>query len=186
MTGFLMECWEHGILNAERTDGIDLAWGNWQGAAQILHDMADGKRFGVLAGQGVRHLAEYFSTEYGADAQFMKDIALHGKGLEQSEYVGKESPAQQGGYYLTNKGLQHDEAWLIFMDMVNNKIPSFEDKAEALHYFPMFRTWFGLQGLCKLPWNDIEPAGQRQVAGVKQGAGACAQLHGSLQGNNRQ
>ena len=43
------------------------------------------------------------------------------------------------------------------MDMVNNQIPTFEDKAEALHYFPLFRTWFGLQGLCKLPWNDIEP-----------------------------
>jgi aldehyde:ferredoxin oxidoreductase len=158
MTSFLMECWEHGILNKDRTDGIDLSWGNWQGAAQILHDMADGKRFGVLAGQGVRYLAEYFTKEYGADSQFMKDIALHGKGLEQSEYVGKESLAQQGGYYLTNKGPQHDEAWLIFMDMVNNRIPSFEDKAEALHYFPMFRTWFGLQGLCKLPWNDVEPS----------------------------
>jgi aldehyde:ferredoxin oxidoreductase len=43
------------------------------------------------------------------------------------------------------------------MDMVNNQIPTFEDKAEALHYFPMFRTWFGLNGLCKLPWNDIIP-----------------------------
>jgi len=43
------------------------------------------------------------------------------------------------------------------MDMVNNAIPTFEDKAEALHYFPMWRTWFGLNGLCKLPWNDIEP-----------------------------
>jgi aldehyde:ferredoxin oxidoreductase len=43
------------------------------------------------------------------------------------------------------------------MDMVNNQIPTFEDKAEALHYFPMFRTWFGLMGLCKLPWNDVEP-----------------------------
>jgi aldehyde:ferredoxin oxidoreductase len=42
--------------------------------------------------------------------------------------------------------------------MVNNQIPTFEDKAEALHYFPMFRTWFGLMGLCKLPWNDVEPA----------------------------
>jgi aldehyde:ferredoxin oxidoreductase len=21
----------------------------------------------------------------------------------------------------------------------------------------MFRTWFGLMGLCKLPWNDVEP-----------------------------
>jgi aldehyde:ferredoxin oxidoreductase len=65
--------------------------------------------------------------------------------------------AQQGGYAMTNKGPQHDEAWLIFMDMVNNQIPTFENKAEALHYFPMFRTWFGLQGLCKLPWNDVEP-----------------------------
>jgi aldehyde:ferredoxin oxidoreductase len=156
--GFLMEAWEHGILNAERTDGIDLSWGNWKGACQILHDMADGKRFGVLAGKGVKFLAECFSSEYGAEPQFMRDIALHGKGLEQSEYISKESLAQQGGYYLTNKGPQHDEAWLIFMDMVNNRIPTFEDKAEALHYFPMFRTWFGLQGLCKLPWNDIEPA----------------------------
>ena len=157
-TSFLMECWELGVLNAERTDGIDLSWGNWKGACQILHDMADGKPFGVLAGRGVRFLAEHLSKEYGADPQVLKDIALHGKGLEQSEYISKESLAQQGGYYLTNKGPQHDEAWLIFMDMVNNRIPTFENKAEALHYFPMFRTWFGLQGLCKLPWNDIEPA----------------------------
>jgi aldehyde:ferredoxin oxidoreductase len=60
---------------------------------------------------------------------------------------------------MTNKGPQHDEAWLIFMDMVNNQIPTFEDKAEALHYFPMFRTWFGLVGMCKLCWNDVVPKG---------------------------
>ena len=29
--------------------------------------------------------------------------------------------------------------------------------AEALHYFPMWRTWFGLNGLCKVIWNDVEP-----------------------------
>ena len=58
---------------------------------------------------------------------------------------------------MTNKGPQHDEAWLIFMDMVNNQLPTFEKKADALHYFPMCRTWFGLVGLCKLPWNDVEP-----------------------------
>ena len=76
----------------------------------------------------------------------------------------KESLAQQGGYALCNKGPQHDEAWLIFMDMVNNQIPTFEDKAEALHYFPMFRTWFGLLGLCKLPWNDVTPANNKYEA----------------------
>jgi aldehyde:ferredoxin oxidoreductase len=87
---------------------------------------------------------------------------MEAKGLEYSEYVSKESLAQQGGFGLANKGPQHDEAWLIFMDMVNKQIPTFEDKAEALHYFPMFRTWFGLQGLCKLPWNDIEPENNKQ------------------------
>ena len=55
------------------------------------------------------------------------------------------------------KGPQHDEAWLIFLDMVHNFMPTFEQKAEALHWFPMFLTWFGLCGLCKLPWNDIVP-----------------------------
>ena len=82
---------------------------------------------------------------------------MESKGLEFSEYMTKESLAQQGGYGLTLKGPQHDEAWLIFLDMVHNFMPTFEQKAEALHWFPMFRTWFGLCGLCKLPWNDIVP-----------------------------
>jgi aldehyde:ferredoxin oxidoreductase len=99
-----------------------------------------------------------FEKEFGVDRAFLEDIGMEQKGLEVSEYMPKESLAQQGGYGLTNKGPQHDEAWLIFMDMVNNQIPTFEDKAEALHYFPMFRTWFGLMGLCKLPWNDTMPA----------------------------
>ncbi|MCF6185101.1 MAG: hypothetical protein L3J56_10885, partial [Bacteroidales bacterium] len=155
--GFLMECYENGILNEERTGGIKLNFGNEDGAMKLLHQVAKGEGFGKIAGQGVRKLKQYFAEKGWGDAQFMQDIGMENKGLEYSQYVSKESLAQQGGYAMTNKGPQHDEAWLIFMDMVNNQIPTFEDKAEALHYFPIFRTWFGLQGLCKLPWNDIEP-----------------------------
>ena len=64
---------------------------------------------------------------------------MEAKGLEFAEYVSKESLAQQGGFGLALKGLQHDEAWLIFLDMVHNFMPTFEQKAEALHWFPMFR-----------------------------------------------
>ena len=88
---------------------------------------------------------------------------MESKGLEFSEYVTKESLAQQGGYGLTLKGPQHDEAWLIFLDMVHNLMPTFEQKAENLHWFPMWRTWFGLNGLCKLPWNDVVPEGNKQA-----------------------
>jgi aldehyde:ferredoxin oxidoreductase len=158
MTAFIMECWEKGILDSERTGGLVMEWGNRAAVLEMLHRIARGEGFGLVAGLGVRRMKKYFAEHYGADPKLLQDIGCECKGLEYSQYVSKESLAQQGGYSMALKGPQHDEAWLIFMDMVNNRIPTFEDKAEALYYFPMFRTWFGLQGLCKLPWNDIEPA----------------------------
>jgi len=154
---FIMECFQRGILNKERTGGMVLQWGNASGALELLHQVARGEGFGKTAGKGVRKMKELFIQNGWGDPQLLQDIAMENKGLEYSQYMSKESLAQQGGYAMTNKGPQHDEAWLIFMDMINNHIPTFEDKAEALHYFPMFRTWFGLVGLCKLPWNDVEP-----------------------------
>jgi len=161
--GFVMECYENGILNDERTGGLKLNFGNADAAMDLLHQVAKGEGFGLIAGLGVRKMKELFAEKGWGAPQFLQDIGMENKGLEYSQYVSKESLAQQGGYAMTNKGPQHDEAWLIFMDMVNNQIPTFEDKAEALHYFPMFRTWFGLQGLCKLPWNDVEPENNAQT-----------------------
>ncbi len=137
--------------------GFDLRFGNPEAALEMLHQVARGEGFGLIAGLGVRKMKEMFISNGWGEASFLNDIGMENKGLEYSQYMPKESLAQQGGFAMTNKGPQHDEAWLIFMDMVNNQIPTFEDKAEALHYFPMFRTWFGLVGLCKLPWNDVEP-----------------------------
>ncbi len=158
LTAFVMECYAAGILDNEKTGGLELRFGAADAALTLLHQMAAGIGFGRIAGMGVRAMKAYFAEHFGADPAFLQDIGMENKGMEYSEYMTKESLAQQGGYGLTNKGAQHDEAWLIFMDMVNNQIPTLEAKAEALHYFPMWRTWFGLNGLCKLPWNDIEPA----------------------------
>ncbi len=155
---FVMECFENGIITEKETGGLDLHFGNGDAVLEILHQAARGEGFGVEVGQGIKYLKEKWIKELGADPQFLNDIGMEVKGLEYSEYVTKESLAQQGGYAMAIKGPQHDEAWLIFMDMVNNQLPTFEDKAEGLHYFPMWRTWFALQGLCKLPWNDIVPA----------------------------
>jgi aldehyde:ferredoxin oxidoreductase len=161
---FVMECYEAGVIGPEVTGGLDLRFGNAAAALDVLHQMGQGEGFGVIVGQGIRRMKKIFARDHGADPEFMQDIGMEAKGLEYSEYVTKESLAMQGGYGLALKGPQHDEAWLIFMDMVNNQIPTFEDKAEALHYFPMWRTWFGLVGHCKLPWNDVEPADNAETA----------------------
>jgi aldehyde:ferredoxin oxidoreductase len=163
LSAFIMECYENGILNKERTGGLELNFGNSKDALELLHRVSRGEGFGRIAGLGVRKMKELFILNGWGEASFLNDIGMENKGLEYSQYMPKESLAQQGGFALTNKGPQHDEAWLIFMDMVNNQIPTFENKAEALHYFPMFRTWFGLVGLCKLPWNDVEPENNAQT-----------------------
>ena len=152
---FVMECYEAGILDKEKTGGLELHFGNAEAAMEVLHQIGRGEGFGKIFGQGIRGMKAYFVEHFDADPKFVQDIGMEAKGLEYSEYMTKESLAQQGGYGLSNKGPQHDEAWLIFMDMVNNELPTFKDKAEALHYFPMWRTWFGLCGFCKLPWNDV-------------------------------
>ncbi len=162
-TAFAMECYTMGLIDKEATGGLDLSFGNKEAALKLVHQMARGEGFGVVVGQGIRQMKKLFAKKYGADAALMQDIGMESKGLEFSEYVTKESLAQQGGYGLTLKGPQHDEAWLIFLDMVHKMMPTFEQKAENLHWFPMWRTWFGLNGLCKLPWNDVMPEGNKQT-----------------------
>ena len=160
---FAMECFQMGLINESHTGGLDLSFGNKVSALELLHQMANGEGFGKIIGQGIRKMKALFSEKFGADPAIMRDIGMEAKGLEFSEYMTKESLAQQGGYGLALKGPQHDEAWLIFLDMVHNFMPTFEQKAEALHWFPMFRTWFGLCGLCKLPWNDIVPEDNKET-----------------------
>jgi aldehyde:ferredoxin oxidoreductase len=162
---FYMEMYEYGILNKERCDGLELCFGNADAALEMIHRIAKGDdgEFIRVAAKGARRVKDWIHQQGWGDRQLVEDTGMESKGLEFSEYVTKESLAMQGGYGLTLKGPQHDEAWLIFMDMVNNAIPTFEMKAEALHYFPMWRTWFGLNGLCKLPWNDVEPADNAQT-----------------------
>jgi aldehyde:ferredoxin oxidoreductase len=162
-TAFAMECYEMGLIDKRATGGLDLRFGNKDAALELVHQMARGEGFGAVVGQGVRRMKKLFAEKYVANSDVLRDIGMESKGLEFSEYVTKESLAQQGGYGLTLKGPQHDEAWLIFLDMVHNLMPTFEQKAESLHWFPMWRTWFGLNGLCKLPWNDVVPENNKQT-----------------------
>ena len=160
---FLIEAYDRGYLTAEDTGGLELVWGDEEAVSKLFHSMVEGMGFGRHAGQGIRYMkqwiAERAASRTGRDSgDVYRELARFGmecKGLEFSLYKTKESLAQQGGYGFSLKGAQHDEAWLIALDQLRNEIPSFEDKARALWWFPLFRTWFNLAGLCKLPWIDV-------------------------------
>jgi aldehyde:ferredoxin oxidoreductase len=160
---FLFEAFEQGFLTEEDTGGLLLRWREQEDVSALFHAMCEGKGFGKVAGQGIRYLkgwiTERAAKRTGRDPdEILEELSKFGmecKGLEFSMYGTKESLAQQGGYGFALKGPQHDEAWLIALDQVKNEMPSFAQKARALNWFPLFRTWFNLAGLCKLPWIDV-------------------------------
>lgn len=161
---FLFEAFERGYLTKEDTDGTDLKWDDAKTVLELLHRMAAGTSdFALNIGRGVRHMkdivADIAASRNGTPREnVLKELDQFGmecKGLEFSMYVTKESLAQQGGYGFALKGPQHDESWLIGIDQLNNELPTFEKKAVALKWFPLFRTWFNIVGLCKLPWIDV-------------------------------
>lgn len=161
---FLFEAFERGLLTEEDTGGLKLRWGAAGTALELLHRIAAGKPgLPRAAGFGVRSMKEWIADRAAARLKHSREsvlaeLALFGmetKGLEFSMYITKESLAQQGGYGFALKGPQHDESWLIAIDQLRKELPTFEDKAEALLWFPLFRTWFNIAGLCKLPWIDV-------------------------------
>jgi len=172
--GFFMECLERGFLSADDI-GYDLSFGNINAVDRLLHEIARGEGFGRVAGQGVARGKKWVADKYASRNNVPVDeilaelnkFGMEVKGLEFSMYVTKESLAQQGGYGFALKGPQHDEAWLIFIDQVHKEITSLEQKASALKWFPLIRTWFNATGLCKLPWIDVrnpEAAGTPEPA----------------------
>ena len=60
LAAFVMECYQRGILNRERTGGLDLTWGNAEADLEMMHQMARGEGFGLIAGQGVKKMKEIF------------------------------------------------------------------------------------------------------------------------------
>jgi aldehyde:ferredoxin oxidoreductase len=192
---FLMECFQRGFLSIEDT-GYDLSWGNIESADRLLHETGRGEGLGKTCGQGVNRAKRWVAERYAAKTAASKEetlaeldkFGMEVKGLEFSMYLCKESLAQQGGYGFSLKGPQHDEAWLIFIDLVHNEIPTFEMKANALKWFPLIRTWFNAVGLCKLPWIDVRHPDAANTDNPSQNQPTLeyyAQYYGATVGKNK-
>jgi aldehyde:ferredoxin oxidoreductase len=78
-----MECFEHGLISLEDTDGIDLTWGNGDAVIQMVEKIAHREGFGdVLAGsvtevaQRIGKGAEQFAVEAKGQAYPMHEPRL--------------------------------------------------------------------------------------------------------------
>lgn len=102
--GFAMECYEKGLITKEDTGGIELKFGNYMAAVEMLELMALRKGFGAFLAKGVREMAR----ELGPEAEA---FAIHSKGLEFPAYDPRAGWGSLVTYSTTARGGCHRRAW---------------------------------------------------------------------------
>jgi aldehyde:ferredoxin oxidoreductase len=86
---FAMEAFEKGLITKNDTDGIELTWGNIEGAIELIHRIAKKEGIGAILSEGTREAAkrlgkgaEEFSVEVkGLEAPMHDPRGFHGMGL---------------------------------------------------------------------------------------------------------
>jgi aldehyde:ferredoxin oxidoreductase len=86
---FIMEAYEKGLVTKKDTGGIDLMWGNIEGAIELIHKISKRVGIGAILSEGSREAAkrlgkgaEEFSVEVkGLEAPMHDPRGFHGMGL---------------------------------------------------------------------------------------------------------
>jgi aldehyde:ferredoxin oxidoreductase len=97
---FAMECFEHGLLTPEDTNGLDLRFGNAEAMLTLIEWIALRKGLGDLLAEGSKRAAE----EIGGEAPYFA-IQVKGQELPMHEPRGKYNVGM--GYAISEIGADH-------------------------------------------------------------------------------
>ena len=99
--GFAMDCYEHGILTKEDTDGVELEFGNAEAMVEMVHRIGKREGLGDILAEGTRRAAEKIGK--GAEK-----LANHIKGLEMTGYDIRGLKTAAMGYAVSFRGADHN------------------------------------------------------------------------------
>ena len=122
VVAFAMDCYEHGIITKEQTDGIDLRFGNAEALIAIIHKI--GKREGWL-GNALAEGTERAAKIIGNGAE---KYACHIKGLELPGYDLRTLKTAALGFSVSFRGACHLRSGAYSPD-VKGKVNRFKIEA---------------------------------------------------------
>ena len=137
----VMECVERGFLSKEDLGGIDLRFGNWEAALEMIHKIAKKEGFGKVLAEGAKRAAERIGN--GAE-----NLVAHVKGMSipMHDFRGLWGYALQ--YAVGSAGPSH-EGGPSRAEMAGElKRMSIEGKAHAVIEGQKIRFFFNNIGVC--------------------------------------
>ena len=151
VVAWAMECYEKGYVAAEEL-GRPMRFGDAEAAAWMFEEIAYGRGFGKLLGQGVKAAA----AKVGRGSE---TFAMQIKGLEISGYEARYAPAMMLSYMTCDVGGHHNRSWAVTFDIATGR-ENFEGKAERVVWLQHVRPLYDTLGCCRFPWVEagIEPS----------------------------
>jgi aldehyde:ferredoxin oxidoreductase len=110
IVGFVMDCYENGILKKKDLHGIEANFGNSEALIQILEKMGKREGIGEVLADGVKIAAQ----KIGKDAE---KLAQHIKGLEVTGYDLRCLKTAALGFAVSFRGADHDRHGAYIFDV---------------------------------------------------------------------
>jgi len=124
--GFIMECFERGLISPSETGGLDIRFGDPEASLAALEMIAYRKGFGDILAEGVRAVSEHIGK--GSDR-----FAMHVKGMGFPGYEPRGAFGSGLSYAVSPRGACHRRAWPPAKEILGNYPPyTVEGKAEMV------------------------------------------------------
>ena len=109
--GFLMECYERGLISSRETGGMELRWGRADLLPRLVELAAKKEGVGALLALGVRKMSERIEGSEG--------FAMHVRGLELPAYDPRGAKGMGLAYATSNRGGCHLRAYMVMSEVLS-------------------------------------------------------------------
>lgn len=98
-----MECYENGLLTIQDLDGVDLRFGNWEGAIQMVEKIAHAEGVGAILAQGSAKAAQHFQNG-------TEELLITCKGQEMPAHMPQNKASLSLIYAVNPFGADHQSS----------------------------------------------------------------------------
>ena len=149
VVGFLMECYEKGLVTDTDLGGIKPTWGNGKALLSLLELIAKKEGIGARLAQGVARL----SKEIPGSESF----AMHVKGLELAAYDPRGVFGQGLSYAIAPRGGEHGRGGYMIVEffMPDVDLYTHEGKAQRATQMAEDAAMYDLSSLCSFNFVPI-------------------------------
>jgi len=113
---FAIDCFEHGVITEDDTQGIKLTWGNMESVFKMVEKVARREGFGDVLAEGSRAAAK----KIGRNAA---DFAVEVKGLEAPMHDPRGFHGMGLAYAMSNRGACHLQHMDLFVEQGQDVYP---------------------------------------------------------------